>query len=107
MKKSIVVVDDHVSIRDMLVWILMREPGYQVIGEAGSGIDALRVCNASQPDLLILDLALPCISGPEVLRRVRKAAPATRVLIPAHAIWHSSGTPSWSVHTAMSRSWRA
>jgi DNA-binding NarL/FixJ family response regulator len=81
MKKSIVVVDDHVSIRDMLVWILMREPGYQVIGEAGSGIDALRVCNASQPDLLILDLALPCISGPEVLRRVRKAAPATRVLI--------------------------
>ena len=40
MKKRIVIVDDHVSLRDMLVWILMQETGYEVIGEAGSGIEA-------------------------------------------------------------------
>jgi DNA-binding NarL/FixJ family response regulator len=81
MKKSIVVVDDHVSIRDMLIWILMKETGYQIIGQAGSGIEAVKVCALCRPDLLILDLLLPCISGVEVLRRVRKATPHTRVLI--------------------------
>jgi DNA-binding NarL/FixJ family response regulator len=81
MKKSIVIVDDHVSIRDMLVWILMREASYEVIGEAGSGLEAMKVCAMCQPDLLILDLLLPCISGVEVLRRVRKELPRTRVLI--------------------------
>jgi DNA-binding NarL/FixJ family response regulator len=81
MKKRIVVVDDHASIRDMLVWILMRDPGYEVTGEAGTGIEAMKVCTLCRPDLLILDLVLPCISGVEVLRRVRRELPATRVLI--------------------------
>ena len=81
MKKRIVIVDDHVSIRDMLIWILMREASYEVIGEAGSGLEAMRVCGMCRPDLLILDLVLPCISGVEVLRRVRKEMPGMRVLI--------------------------
>jgi DNA-binding NarL/FixJ family response regulator len=81
MKKRILIVDDHVSIRDMLVWILMQDPHYEIVGEAGSGIEALKVCGGCRPDLLILDLMLPCISGTEVLRRVRKEFPRTRVLI--------------------------
>lgn len=81
MKKRIVLADDHVSIRNMLVWILMQEQAYEVVGEAGSGLDAIKVCAICRPDLLILDLVLPCISGVEVLRRVRKEMPATRVLI--------------------------
>ncbi len=81
MKKRIVIADDHASIRGMLVWILMQETCYEVIGEAGSGIEAIKVCAACSPDLLILDLILPCISGVEVLRRVRKELPDTRVLI--------------------------
>ncbi|MGA3170705.1 MAG: response regulator transcription factor [Chthoniobacteraceae bacterium] len=81
MKKRIVIVDDHVSIRDMLSWILMKEACYEVIGEAGSGLEAMRICGLRRPDLLILDLALPCISGVEVLRRVRKEMPSIRVLI--------------------------
>jgi DNA-binding NarL/FixJ family response regulator len=81
MNKRIVIVDDHTSIRDMLVWILMREQRYEVIGEAGSGLEAMKVCMACEPDLLILDLVLPCISGVEVLRRVRREMPRVRVLI--------------------------
>ena len=81
MKKRIVIAEDHASIRDMLVWILVRDIGYDVIGEAGSGIEAIKVCTLCRPDLLILDLILPCISGTEVLRRVKKELPQTRVLI--------------------------
>lgn len=81
MKKNIVIVDDHVSIRDMLRWILAREICYNVIGEAGSGIEAIKICAACRPDLVILDLILPCISGVEVLRRVRRETPGTRILV--------------------------
>ena len=81
MKTRIVVVDDHVSIRDMLVWVLRGDADFEVIGEAGSGIEAIKVCVACRPDVLILDLVLPCISGTEVLRRVRKELPTTRILI--------------------------
>jgi DNA-binding NarL/FixJ family response regulator len=59
----------------------MREPCYEIIGEAGSGIEAMKVCALCRPDLLILDLVLPCLSGIEVLRRVRKEYPRTRILI--------------------------
>ena len=44
-------------------------------------LDAIKVCTSCRPDLLILDLILPCLSGIEVLRRVRRELPATRVLI--------------------------
>ena len=81
MKKRIVIADDHVSIRDMLTWVLMRETHYDIIGEAGSGIETLKLCGNCRPDLLILDLVLPCLSGTEVLRRVRRELPCTRVLI--------------------------
>jgi len=81
MKKRIVIVDDHVSMRDMLMWVLLHEAEYQIIGQAGSGIEAIKVCATCRPDLLILDLVLPCISGTEVLRRVRKELPGTRILI--------------------------
>jgi DNA-binding NarL/FixJ family response regulator len=65
----------------MLGWILRGDSAFQVIGEAGSGIEAIKVCAACRPDVLILDLVLPCISGTEVLRRVRKELPAIRILI--------------------------
>jgi len=81
MKKRIVIVDDHASVRDMLVCILKREPGYEVVGEAGTGLQALRVCESQRPDLVILDLLLPELSGAEVLRRLNASLPAIRVLV--------------------------
>ena len=81
MKKRIVVVDDHASIRDMLVCVLMRDPAYEVVGAAGNGLEAINLCSKYRPDLLILDLLLPRLCGTEVLRRVRNEIPKTRVLI--------------------------
>ena len=81
MKKRIVIVDDHASVRDMLACILRREPDYEVVGEAGTGMKALEVCEDQRPDLMILDLVLPELSGTEVMRRLGPGNPLLRVLV--------------------------
>ena len=81
MKKRIVIVDDHASVRDMLVCVLKREPAYDVVGEAGTGLKALQICASLRPDLVILDLVLPELSGTEVIRRMSATLPDMRILI--------------------------
>jgi DNA-binding NarL/FixJ family response regulator len=79
--KRVIIVDDHVAIRKMLVVFLRRETGYEVVGETGSGLEALSLCAELAPDLVILDLMLLELSGAEVIHRIREQSPATRVLI--------------------------
>jgi DNA-binding NarL/FixJ family response regulator len=63
-----VVVDDHTSLREMLVTILKLEGCYEVVGEASGGMEAMKVCKAVRPELVILDLALPELSGAHLIR---------------------------------------
>lgn len=79
--KRVVIVDDHVAIRKMLVVFLRRETGYEVVGETGSGLEALSLCSELHPDLVILDLMLLELSGAEVIHRIREQSPVTKVLI--------------------------
>src|SRR5258708_1980485 len=81
MKKRIVIVDDHVSIRDMLTAVIGRNPAYEVVGQAGSGLAAISTCMSKRPDLVILDLVLPELSGLEVMRRLRAELSPPRMLI--------------------------
>ncbi len=81
MKKRIVIVDDHESIRDMLVCILKREPEYEIVGETGTGLKALQICAMLRPDLVIMDLMLPELSGAEVMRRMHASIPKIRILV--------------------------
>lgn len=81
MKKRIVLVDDHVALRQMLSRMLTLEKDYDVVGEGGTGFEALEICQRTQPDLMILDLGLPELCGTEVLRRVRGVSHDLRVLI--------------------------
>jgi DNA-binding NarL/FixJ family response regulator len=71
MKNRVVVVDDHASIRQMLGIILAREGPYEVVGEAGNGFEALKVCRKMKPNLVVMDLMLPELNGVEVLRTLR------------------------------------
>lgn len=71
MKTRVVVIDDHVSIRQMLAVVLAREGPYEVVGEAGTGFEALKVCRILKPQLVVLDLVLPELNGVEVLRTLR------------------------------------
>src|SRR5262249_61899217 len=60
----------------------MLEPaGVRVVGEAGTGEDALRVAAASEPEVVLLDLELPDLDGLAVLRRLKAQAPDTAVLV--------------------------
>jgi DNA-binding NarL/FixJ family response regulator len=81
MKKRIVIVDDHASVRDMLVCVLRRDNMYDVVGEAGTGLQAMELCSRLHPDLVIVDLMLPELCGAEVLRRLRTELPETRTLV--------------------------
>jgi len=81
MKKRIVIVDNHACVRDMLARVLYTEPAYEVVGEAGSGLMAMEICKSLRPDLMILDLELPELSGTEVMRRMTAALPLLRVLV--------------------------
>jgi DNA-binding NarL/FixJ family response regulator len=78
---TLVLADDHSLVRQGLRALLESEHGFRVVGEAGNGLDALRVVEQLQPRILVLDLMIPELSGLEVTRQLRKRSPKTRVII--------------------------
>lgn len=81
MKNRVVVVDDHASIRQMLGIVLAREGPYEVVGEAGTGFEALKLCRKVKPQIVVLDLVLPELNGVEVLRALRSESRETRCVV--------------------------
>ena len=76
----VMVVDDHPMWRDAVARDL-AEAGYDVVASAADGAQALRIAGATRPDVVVLDLQLPDMSGVEVTRGLRAAHPAVRVLV--------------------------
>ena len=79
MSASILIVDDEVSILNSLSSILEDE-GYEV-SVAKSGIEALKLCAVSPPELMMLDIWMPDMDGLETLRRLRELVPQTQVMM--------------------------
>jgi DNA-binding NarL/FixJ family response regulator len=77
----VVVVDDHPVVRHGLTAILRYEQGIEVVGDAADGAEAVRVILEQRPDVVLLDLRLPKLSGIEVMRQVRAQAPEVRFLV--------------------------
>ncbi len=77
----VLVVDDHPVVRHGLMAILRWEQDMELVGEAADGAEAVRMILDHQPDVVLLDLRLPQLSGVEVMRRVRGKAPGTRFLV--------------------------
>jgi DNA-binding NarL/FixJ family response regulator len=76
----VLVVDDHPIWRNGAARDL-AEAGYDVVGTAGDGAQALRVAGATRPQVVLLDLHLPDLSGAEVIRELLAADPSVRVLM--------------------------
>ncbi len=77
----VVIVDDHPIVRAGMRMVLDGVPGIQIVGEGTNGQDALRQVAELHPDVLVLDVNLPDISGLEVTRRLHAQGTATAVLI--------------------------
>jgi DNA-binding NarL/FixJ family response regulator len=75
------IVDDHGVLRAGLRALLNAEPDLEVIGEAGSGREALRLVDELQPDLVLMDISMPDLDGIEATRRLGQTHPAVRVLL--------------------------
>jgi DNA-binding NarL/FixJ family response regulator len=76
----ILVVDDYEPWRRFVSSILQKHPKLQVIGEATDGLEGVEKAQSLQPDLILLDIGLPRLSGIEAARRIRKQAPKSLIL---------------------------
>jgi DNA-binding NarL/FixJ family response regulator len=78
---TVLVADDHAMVREGLRALLSSMDGYQFVGMASTGADAVRQAILLKPDLLVLDIGFPDVSGIEVVRRLAKAAPTIKILM--------------------------
>jgi DNA-binding NarL/FixJ family response regulator len=81
MNISIVLVDDHAVVRQGLRGLLERELGYTVVGEAADGPAAMELIAQHKPDVLVVDLIMPRMSGLELIRQVHQSAPQTHMVV--------------------------
>jgi two-component system response regulator NreC len=78
---SIVLADDHPVLRRGIRTLFEAEPDFCVVGEAADGLEAIRLVERMKPDVLVLDLMMPGLSGLELLLIVPQRSPQTRVVV--------------------------
>src|SRR5436309_5007049 len=77
----ILVADDHGIVRSGIKLLLERQPGLDVVGEAADGVEAVEQALATRPDLCILDVGMPRMTGLQAAREILAHMPGTRVLM--------------------------
>jgi two-component system, NarL family, response regulator LiaR len=77
---KVVLADDHALVREGTAELLERAGGIRVVGQAADGHEAVLLVSALRPDVLLLDIAMPGLSGLEVTRRARELSPSTAVV---------------------------
>src|ERR1700738_759736 len=79
-KISILIADDHLLIRETWGFILNSDPRFSVIAEAGKGREAVDLAKQLRPNVVLMDINLPDISGIEATEQIRKFSPGSRIL---------------------------
>lgn len=80
MTTRILLVDDHPIVREGLRTVLQRRTGWEVVGEASNGAEALEKARNLMPDVMVLDVTMPKMNGLEVCRVIRQRMPELEVL---------------------------
>ncbi len=78
---TVILADDHPIVRQGLRRLLENEPGFTVVGEAGDGIETMRLIENSKPHVLVVDMMMPGLNGLEVLRQTKKLSPFTHAIV--------------------------
>src|SRR5258707_8707059 len=78
---KVLLADDHTVVRQGLRALLAAEGDIEIVGEAENGRQAIQMVNATLPDVVVMDIAMPVLNGLEATRQITKSVPATKVLI--------------------------
>ena len=76
----LLVVDDHDMLRTALV-DLLGQAGFEVVGAAGDGVDAVALAKQLEPEVVLMDLRMPVLGGLDATRLIKDACPATQVVL--------------------------
>lgn len=77
----VLLIDDHTLFRSGIKAMLQRQPGFEVVGEAGNALEGIKRAKTLQPDVVLLDLHMPGMTGHEAVSLVIDEAPQARVLM--------------------------
>ncbi|HET9698180.1 MAG TPA: response regulator transcription factor [Terriglobales bacterium] len=80
MAVRVILADDHVIVRQGLKALLERE-GYEVVGEASNGHEAIKLAETTHPEVVILDISMPLLNGIDAAREILGSAPRTKVIL--------------------------
>jgi two-component system response regulator NreC len=78
---KILLVDDHLIVRDGIKLVIQSDPGLELVGEAGNGSEAVSLCNDLQPDVIIMDIDMPVMNGIEAVKEIRKTNKDVKIII--------------------------
>lgn len=78
---TILLADDHTIVRQGLAKLLEGEENFTVVGEAENGREAIEKADTLNPDIVLMDIAMPMLNGIEATRQIKKNAPETRIII--------------------------
>ncbi|MGQ9572054.1 MAG: response regulator [Dehalococcoidia bacterium] len=81
MKTRVLLADDHAIVRAGLRMILAAEPDMTIVGEAADSESALRMTEETHPDVVVMDISMPGMSGLEAVRRAKESVPDTQVVV--------------------------
>jgi DNA-binding NarL/FixJ family response regulator len=77
----VIIAEDHAVVREGTRQLLEREPDLQVVGEAADGAEAVALVEALHPDVVIMDISMPVMTGIEATKRIKAIRPNTAILI--------------------------
>jgi NarL family two-component system response regulator LiaR len=78
---QVIIVDDHLIVREGLAALLEAFPDLMLAGEAATGEEAIELCDRVQPDVVLMDLLMPGMGGINAIRAIRQKQPAVQILV--------------------------